>query len=179
MKSKFIVSAMVLLLLAGNLIAQYTFNDEIRLPALPVESQGKTGTCWSFATTSFLESELIRLGKGEVDLSEIYSVRMTYVDKAQNYILRQGQANFSQGSLAHDVLSAIASSGIMPQESYSGLHDIDKNHNHSELEAATKGFLDGVLKAPILNGCCIHASVSVNMFSRGIPLMFRLHLLKP
>ena len=54
---------MILLLLAGNLIAQYTFKDEIRLPDLPVESQGRTGTCWSFATTSFLESELIRMGK--------------------------------------------------------------------------------------------------------------------
>ena len=77
-------------------LAQYTFSTEKMAPCTEVKNQQKTGTCWSFATTSFLESEAIRMGEQDVDLSEMYVVQNIYKDKAANYVLRQGKANFSQ-----------------------------------------------------------------------------------
>jgi len=129
------------------LTAQYEFTHTTELDCTPVKSQAKTGTCWSFATASFLESELMRMGKGEHDLSEMYVVRNIYKDKARNYILRQGKANFSQGSLSHDLMRIAAKNGIVPESSYSGLLTKGVPHNHSEMEAAMKGFLDGVRKS--------------------------------
>ncbi|MDV7402159.1 hypothetical protein RZS08_62630, partial [Arthrospira platensis SPKY1] len=63
-----------------------------------------------------MESELLRLGKPPVELSEMYMVRTIYQDKARNYILRQGKANFSQGALSHDVTRAWRLAGAVPQE---------------------------------------------------------------
>ncbi len=126
--------------------AQYTFTLDVDCRYTSVKSQDRTGTCWSFATTSFLESELLRMGKGEYDLSEMFAVRVIYEDKALNYILRQGKANFGEGSLAHDVLRAVEMGGLVPQEVYSGLLPGQASYDHSEMSAALKGLLDGVLQ---------------------------------
>ncbi|MCK4748960.1 MAG: aminopeptidase, partial [Bacteroidales bacterium] len=147
MKLKFSCFVLFILFTGAMLQAQYKFTDEIKLPATSVKNQGKTGTCWSFATTSFLESELIRMGKGPMNLSEMYSVRMIYSDKARNYILRQGTANFSEGSLAHDVFRIIDLFGMLPQDAYPGLSESDTGFDHKELSYVLKGFLDGVLEA--------------------------------
>lgn len=125
---------------------QYTFTTEKELACTAVKSQQKTGTCWSFATASFLESELIRKGKKEVDLSEMFVVRNIYMDKAKNYVLRQGKANFSQGSLSHDLINIVSKYGIVPESVFDGKIVADDAHNHSEMEAGLKGFLDGVRK---------------------------------
>ncbi len=124
----------------------YQFEIESSVDCTPVKSQDRTGTCWSYATSSFLESEAIRLGKGKHDFSEMYTVRNIYKDKARNYILRQGKANFSQGSLAHDPIFIARSQGIMPESAYSGLLNGAKKHDHGEMEAVLKGMLDGLLK---------------------------------
>lgn len=124
----------------------YAFELEKGLNCTAIKSQGNTGTCWSFATSSFLESELLRIGKEPFDLSEMYVVRNIYKEKARNYVLRQGKANFSQGSLAHDVINAAKKYGLVPEEAYSGKTDPDVKHSHSEMEAVLKGMLDGVLK---------------------------------
>ncbi len=126
-------------------VAQYTFTDEKRIDCSSVKSQDRTGTCWCFSTASFLESELMRLGEEPIDISEMYLVRAIYQDKAQNYVLRQGKANFSQGSLAHDVFRAIDAVGIMPESAYDGKLISENKHNHSEMEKVLKGLLDGVI----------------------------------
>ena len=69
-----------------------SFKKIIQLDANPVESQGQTGTCWSFSTASFLESELIRMKKGRHNLSEMLVARQVYIRKAENYIGRHGKA---------------------------------------------------------------------------------------
>ncbi len=132
--------------LASTANAQYRFTSTQDIECTEVKSQGSTGTCWSFATSSFLESELIRLGKSNPDISEMYVVREIYKDKARNYILRQGKANFSQGSLSHDVIRVLSTKGIMPQSAFAGRAPDEKRYNHSEMEAVLKGMLDGVLK---------------------------------
>ena len=123
--------------------AQYDFRDEVNAGCTSVKNQQKTGTCWSFATCSFLESELIKNGKGHLDLSEMFVVRNIYKDKARNYVLRQGKANFSQGSLAHDFVNTVGNYGIVPETVYDGKEQTNI-HNHSEMEAVLKGMLDGL-----------------------------------
>lgn len=124
----------------------YGFESVKTINCTPVKSQDRTGTCWSFATSSFLESEAIRMGHGPQDFSEMYVVRNVYKDKARNYVLRQGKANFSQGSLSHDLIRVIGDHGMIPESVYSGKLKGDKKHDHSEMEAVLKGMLDGVLK---------------------------------
>lgn len=125
----------------------YEFQTVIDIETTPVISQDITGTCWSFSTSSFLESEIIRLTGKPIDLSEMFQVRNTYAKKAENFIMRQGKAQFSQGGLAHDVLNSVADYGLVPANVYSGLTEDETKHNHSELEAV----LDAMLKVYIDN----------------------------
>ncbi len=111
-----------------------------------VQNQSKTGTCWSFGALSFMESELMRMGKGKHKLSEMYIVRMAYIDKAEKYIRMQGKLNFSQGGAFHDIPYVIKKYGIVPQETYKGLNYGLKKHNHSEMEAMLKAMCDVVIK---------------------------------
>lgn len=124
----------------------YGFKSVKTISCTPVKSQDRTGTCWSFATASFLESEAIRMGHGSQDFSEMYVVRNVYKDKARNYVMRQGKANFSQGSLSHDLIRVIGDHGMVPESIYSGKLEGDKKHDHSEMAAVLKGMLDGLLK---------------------------------
>ncbi len=132
--------------LVNTLVAQYRFTATQDIECTEIKSQGSTGTCWSFATSSFLESELIRMGVSDPDISEMFIVREIYKDKARNYVLRQGKANFSQGSLSHDVIRVLNAKGIVPQAAYAGKAPSEKKYNHTEMEAVLKGMLDGVLK---------------------------------
>jgi bleomycin hydrolase len=127
---------------------KYEFTIQKSLACTPVKSQDKTGTCWSFATASFIESEMMRRGKGEHDLSEMFIVKNIYKDKALNYVLRHGKANYSQGALAHDFINAAWRHGIVPEEVYSGKQFETDQHDHGEMEMLTKGMLEGVIKRP-------------------------------
>jgi bleomycin hydrolase len=139
-----------LLTLSTSLFAQdkYQFKTLIDLDATDVISQGHTGTCWSFSASSFLESEIMRLTGNRIDLSEMYSVRNTYSDKAENYVMRQGKAQFSEGGLAHDVMNAVRMNGLVPLEVYNGLSKEETYHNHSEMEAVVSAMLDTYIKNP-------------------------------
>ena len=124
----------------------YKFTSVTDLETTPVISQGITGTCWSFSSTSFLESEIIRLTGNKIDLSEMYQVRTTYPIKAENFIMRQGKAQFSEGGLAHDVMNSVAKNGLVPEEAFSGMLLGETKHNHAEmvavLEAMLKTYVD-------------------------------------
>lgn len=113
--------------------------------ATPVKNQSATGTCWSFSTTSLVESQALRNNLGEFDLSEMFTVRNIYMEKARNYLLRQGHAQFGEGALGHDQIRAIATYGAMPESVYSGLKDGQYLHNHKALIANLKQYLDGLL----------------------------------
>lgn len=103
----------------------------------PVISQGRTGTCWSFATTSFIESEVMRMGFPETNFSEMFFVNYNYRNKAFQYLLYQGHNNFGEGSLAHDVMNVIREHGLATFESYPGIK-VEGKYNHRELVSQLK-----------------------------------------
>lgn len=136
------MSFLILLFIGLSINAQiYKFETVIDLETTDVISQGNTGTCWSFSTSSFLESEIIRLTGKRIDLSEMYTVRNTYPKKAWNYIMRQGKSQFSDGGLAHDVLNSVKAHGLVPAYAFTGLEQAGDTHNHSEMLSVLRGLL--------------------------------------
>lgn len=93
---------------------------EIDLTATEVISQGRTGTCWSFSTTSFLESEAFRITGELHDFSDMASVRVIYPEKVARYVRYHGKHQMGPGGLSHDVTHAAAKYGIVPQSVYGG-----------------------------------------------------------
>lgn len=130
----------------GQEVIYPTFEIKTSVKATEIKSQGRTGTCWSFSTSSFLESEYMRINGKEIDLSEMFTVRNTYLDKGEKYLRYHGTCNFSQGSLAHDVINSYKKYGMMPESAYSGLHN-DTIHNHTLMEKELKAFLDSTLRS--------------------------------
>jgi len=124
----------------------YQFTVVKQLDATPVKNQYRAGTCWSYSGISFLESEIIRMGKGTFDLSEMYIVRNTYHEKAEKYVRMHGILNFGQGGAFHDVTEMIRKYGIVPQEAYQGLNYGTDKDVHGELDAVLKAFLEAVVK---------------------------------
>lgn len=123
----------------------YDFQVIKEIEALPVVSQDNTGSCWSFSTISFLESEMIRITGTKTDLSEMYIVRSTYLDKAENYVMRQGKAQFGEGGLSHDVINSARKYGIVPSFSYMGKATPEMKHNHSKMISE----LDNIVKKAV------------------------------
>lgn len=120
----------------------YQFTPVRDIPVTPVKDQARTGTCWCFATISFLEAELIRQGKGEYDLSEMFVVRNNYTDRIFDNYLRRGNGNINPGSIAHMATQAIAKYGIVPESAYHGINYDSPGHNHGEMSAYLKGIAD-------------------------------------
>ena len=110
-----------------------------------VKNQGRSGTCWSYATLSFLESEVLRKKDLEINLSEIFPVYYAYISKAKYYLQLHGKANFSQGGQAHDVINEMRVYGLMPESAYNGLISNSTTHNHSKLEKELKNYIDSIL----------------------------------
>ncbi len=132
------------ILFIGNSFAQFEFTPVKEIEHTAVKDQCNTGTCWSFSTLSFLESEVARI-KGEVvDLSEMHIVRNVYVDKAKNYIKKEGNAQFSDGSLSHDVIFVLENFGLVPQ-GVSSVND-PEYHDHSEVYSILKGMVNQLAK---------------------------------
>lgn len=123
----------------------YEFKELINLDATPVKNQNRTGTCWTFAGNSFLESELIRMGKGNYDLSEMFIVRNMYPEKALNYVRYHGNTNFGQGALTHDVFRNIEKNGVVPEYVYSSRPE-NGYLNHIEMAGILEDIVKRVVK---------------------------------
>jgi len=142
--------------------------------ATPVKNQAQTGTCWCFSTTSLVESECMRKGEPGPDLSEMFTVRNIYMEKALNYIRRQGSARFDEGGLGHDVIHAMAAYGIMPESAYSGLINGRTQHNHSQMVSELHDYLDSLLKAkrPIPDNWQEHVTAILDQYLGKPPATF-------
>ncbi|HEY2721372.1 MAG TPA: C1 family peptidase [Chitinophagaceae bacterium] len=170
------VFAIHALLIATALFAQTSapiktpeFFDVKTLKATPVKNQAMTGTCWCFATTSLVESEEIRKDNKEIDLSEMFTVRNMYIEKAKNYILRQGKAQFGEGGLGHDEIRAVANYGAIPLSDYIGLLNGEKSYNHQKLFGELQRYLDSVLKRQPISDNWLDGYVKVLDDNLGAP----------
>ena len=136
------------LLIAMSVSAQtYDFTVTDSVAVTPVKNQASSGTCWCFATTSFVESELLRKGKGEHDLSEMFIVRQKLLNQLNDNYLRRGRGNIGQGSLSHSFLNAYNQVGIVPEEVYSGINYASPRHNHGEMMAMLEAVAGVAVKA--------------------------------
>lgn len=124
----------------------YVFTMKKEMACTPVKNQNATSTCWCFSGISMFESELLRMGKKPYDLSEMYIVRHTYEKKAEMYARMHGSSSFAGGGEYGDLLNGCHEVGMVPDIAYPGLNYGENKHNHSEMDAALKGFMDGVIK---------------------------------
>lgn len=154
---KFFVSALMLAFALSSVSAKdkkktedegYVFTTVKELKITPVKNQNRTGTCWCFSTLGFLESELLRMGKGEYDLSEMFIVSKNYKDKAEKFVRLHGELNYAQGGSFEDVLQAWKDYGIVPESVMNGLQYGEDMHVHNELESASRAYLDQIIKNP-------------------------------
>ncbi len=136
----------VLVLAAQDEKPVYQFENIVDLTRTETKDQCQTGTCWSFATVSFLESELIRMGKGSHNLSEMFNVRMTYPEKAEKYIRMHGKHQFGPGSLSHDVINVLEKHGCVPESVYAGRESEEEDYDHGQLDAVLEAVVNAVLK---------------------------------
>lgn len=121
-----------------------------QIPHTSIKNQSNSGTCWSFGTTSFFEAELIRLGIGEFDLSEMFVVKHVYLKKAINFVRYHGKTNFSQGSLPRDWIEVVKRYGIIPEAVFDGKQGKQK-HNHSEMFSILNSMIRALLRSRTLS----------------------------
>jgi len=122
----------------------YLFENLTEVKTTSVKSQAQTGTCWSYATTSFIESEMLRLGKEQMDISEAFFIYQNYLLKAEKYIRMHGNYSFSCGGQAHDVMNVLKLFGALPDELYSGLMNGEKLPDHSDMDDMLKAAVNSI-----------------------------------
>lgn len=125
---------------------KYVFTVVKNIENTPVKNQASSGTCWSYSTNSFLESEMIRMGKEPIDLAEIFTARCVYKDKADMYVRLHGGLSWGDGGSCHDVINVFAKYGALPQSIYAGLNYGTTKNKFGEFQGVLKGMLDAVVR---------------------------------
>lgn len=128
----------------------YQFEEIINIENTEVKNQNRTGTCWTFAGNSFIESELLREGKGNIDLSEMFIVRNIYPEKADLYVRYHGTTQFGEGALTHDVMRSIEKYGVVPESVYS-TRPSNGYLNHAEMSGILEDMIKRVVATDPLN----------------------------
>ena len=126
---------------------QFTTVDSIAITS--IKDQAQSGTCWSFSTIGFFESELIRLGKGKHDLAEMFVVHKTMEDRAQAAVRLHGDIEFAQGGSFYDVLYCWKNYGMVPQEVMPGIMYKSDRINHNELTAVATAYVNALAKGSL------------------------------
>ena len=115
-------------------------------PITSIKNQNRSSTCWSFSSVAFLESELLRQGKGEFDLSEMFIVHHTMEDRAVNYVRYHGDASFSPGGSFEDMVVCYEKYGMVPQDAMPGIMYGDSLPVHNELDAVAEAYVEAIGK---------------------------------
>ena len=116
-------------------------------PITSIKNQNRSSTCWSFSSMAFLESELLRMGKGEYDLSEMFLVHHTMIDRAVNYVRYHGSSSFSPGGSFYDAIYCVKNYGLVPQAAMPGIMYGDTLPNHNELDAVASAYVNAIAKS--------------------------------
>ena len=153
---KNIVLIATLGLLSLNTVAQepkkeegFVFSTVKENPITSIKNQNRSSTCWSFSSLAFLESELLRQGKGEYDLSEMFVVHHTMADRAERYVRLHGDNSFSPGGSFYDVVYCMNNYGLVPQEAMNGIMYGDTLPVHTELDAVAEAYVNAIAKGKL------------------------------
>ena len=122
-------------------VKQYEFTLVKENPTTSVKDQNRSGTCWAYSGISFIESEILKAGKGEFDLSEMWIVRNAYMEKAERYIRFHAAATFAEGGAFQDIPYIIKKYGIVPEEVYRGLNYGTELPDFSSVSPALESFV--------------------------------------
>ena len=125
----------------------FVFTTVKENPITSIKNQNRAGTCWCYSSLSFIESELLRMGKGEYDFSEMYIVHNTYLDRADKAVRTHGDISFSQGGSFYDVIYGMEQFGLVPEaEMRPGVMYGDTLSNHNELSAVSDAVVAAIAK---------------------------------
>ena len=155
MKKLLTVAALGLFCVSGmaqkaNKEEAFVFTTVKANPVTSVKNQNRAGTCWCYSTLAFIESELIRMGKGEYDLSEMFIVHNTYLDRADRAVRTHGDVSFSQGGSFYDVLYGMKAFGLVPEaEMRPGVMYGDTLSVHNELTAVSDAVVAAIAKGKL------------------------------
>lgn len=127
----------------------FVFTTVKENPITSVKDQNRSSTCWAFSSLGFLEAELLRLGKGEFDLSEMFVVHKTMEDRAVNYVRYHGDASFSPGGSFYDIVYCYENYGMVPQDAMPGIMYGDSLPVHNELDAVAGAYMDAIAKGKL------------------------------
>jgi aminopeptidase C len=143
-------------LLSLNILAQeekkeegFVFTTVKENPITSIKNQNRSSTCWSFSSLGFFESELLRLGKGEYDFSEMYVVHRTMTDRAEHYVRLHGDSSFSPGGSFYDAVYCMKNYGLVPQTAMNGIMYGDTLPVHNELDAVAEGYMNAIAKGKL------------------------------
>ncbi|WP_430614951.1 aminopeptidase C [Flavobacterium sp. JP2137] len=126
----------------------FQFTDVVNIENTSIKNQGSSGTCWSYSANSFLESEMMRMGKRPVEISQIFSARNAYVEKGKMYVKMQGAVTLGDGGAFHDVINMYRKYGAVPQSVYTGLNYGTTTNKFGEMAAVMEGVLKAVVSNP-------------------------------
>lgn len=124
----------------------FVFTTVKENPITSVKNQNRSSTCWSFSGLGFLESELIRMGKGEYDLAEMFVVHHTMMDRAEMFVRLHAEGSFAPGGSFYDLIHCLKHYGIVPQEAMPGIMYGDTLPVHNELDAVAGAYVDAIAK---------------------------------
>ncbi len=127
---------------------QFTTVDSV--PITRVKDQHRSGTCWAFSTLGFLESEVLRIKGKEVELSPMFVVSKTLIDRATYCVRLYNEPKFAEGGSAYDVIYCMQHYGLVPKSAMPGIRygwtEADTLPVFSELTAVASGYLNGLKK---------------------------------
>lgn len=124
----------------------FVFTTVKENPITSIKNQNRSSTCWSFSSLAFLESELLRMGKGTYDLSEMFVVHRTMVDRGANYVRYHGDAPWGPGGSFYDAMYCLKNYGMVPQEAMPGIMYGDSLPVHNELDAVAGAYVKAIGK---------------------------------
>lgn len=124
----------------------YQFTDVKTIPVTASQCQYKTSTCWSYGTLALIEAELLRMGKGEHNLSEMYIARRNSEKKTDKFVRMHGEINYAPGGLSVNAFEIIKEYGLLPEEVYKGLNYGEEMHDHSEVDRVLEAYAHALIK---------------------------------
>ncbi len=125
----------------------FSFTEVINLENTPIKDQGSSGTCWSYSGNSFIESEMIRMGKKPVELAQIFTARNAYIEKGKMYVRMHGAVTLGEGGAFHDVMNTFKKYGAVPRSEYTGLREGQTRNNFTEMTNMLEAVLKSLVKS--------------------------------